>query len=193
MTDSYNNSLDKRKLIVPLVMLLMCMMCITGFAYAYSSTVLNIEDNPVNGVNYSIDYTDGTKNVLTGTIPTSEHDLTVYTEVVVGKSFDAYVSAGSFTRTIYVTVFTDTDLTVDLNAHVILDNVFATFITVSDVTVENVAGNTATAINLTFNVANKNLNEMGLSTDITDRASYNTALAELLTHKFNVTVTAEPN
>ena len=194
MEDYYlDSSTNKKRLIVPVILLMLCMVSLTGAAYAYSQTFVEIDENPIDGMHYSIDYTDNAKNVLTTKLAADEDDLTVYTEIVVGTSFDAFVSAGTFTRTMYVTVFTDMDTTFDLNASVTLDSVLSTFITIDDVAIDDVAGNTATQITLTFNVANTNLNDMGLTNTVSDRASYNAAFAELLTHTFDVTVIAEPN
>lgn len=194
MDDYYlDSSTSKKKLLVPIILLMLCAVSLTGAAYAYSQTFVELDDNTIDGFNYSIDYTDSSKNVITAKLPATDEDISVVTEIVVGTSFNAFTNAGTFSRTMYVTVFTDSDKTFDLNAHVTLDSVLSTFVTVSDVEIEDVAGNTATAINITFNVARVNLNDMGLTNTVSNRASFNAAFAELLTHEFNVTVTAEPN
>ena len=194
MDDYYpDSSTSKKRLLVPVILLMLCAISLTGAAYAYTQTFVELDDNPIDGYNYSIDYTDSNKNVLTAKLPATNEDISVVTEIVVGNSFNAYTNVGTFTRTMYVTVFTDSDKTFDLNAHVTLDSVLDKFITVSDVAIEDVAGNTATAINITFDVARVNLNTLGLTNTVEDRASYNAAYEELLTHEFNVTVTAEPN
>lgn len=198
MDDYYlDSSTNKKRLLVPVILLMLCAVSLTGAAYAYSQTFVGLDENPIDGFNYSIDYTNNNGEPITAksVLDANKDDLSVYTEIVVGKSFNAFTNKGSFTRTMYVTVFTDSDKTFDLNAHVTPDSVLSTFITVEDVAINNVEGNTTTQITLTFNVANKNLNDMGLTNEIVkdNRASFNAAYEELLTHKFNVTVTAEPN
>lgn len=194
MDDYYlDSSTNKKRLLVPIILLMLCAVSLTGAAYAYSQTFVELDENPIDGYNYSIDYTDSEKNVITAKLPATNEDVSVVTEIVVGKSFNAFTNAGTFTRTMYVTVFTDSDKTFDLNASVTLDSVLDKFITVSDVEIEDVTGNTATQITLTFNVARVNLNTLGLTNVVEDRASFNAAYEELFTHTFNVTVTAEPN
>lgn len=194
MDDYYlDSSTSKKRLLVPVILLMLCAVSLTGAAYAYSQTFVELDENPIDGFNYSIDYTDSNKNVITAKLPATNEDVSVVTEIVVGNSFNAFTNAGTFTRTMYVTVFTDSDKTFDLNASVTLDSVLSTFITVENVAVNDVEGNTATQITLTFNVANTNLNDMGLTNTVSDRASFNAAYEELFTHEFNVVVTAEPN
>ena len=99
----------RKKLLVPLVVLIMCGVALTGAAYAYSATV-TVQNNTVQGDFYSIDmYSDAAGNTnITGPL-TAGSDFKVYTTKTVGAGakYNANVEAGTFTRSVYVKVETD--------------------------------------------------------------------------------------
>ena len=64
----------KKKLLVPLIVLLLCAVSVIGAGYAYEST-LHVNDNPVDGAKITITYDGGS------TLPTADADsLVIYNE-----------------------------------------------------------------------------------------------------------------
>ena len=64
----------KKKLLVPLIVLLLCAVSVIGAGYAYEST-LHVNDNPVDGAKITITYNGGS------TLPTADADsLVIYNE-----------------------------------------------------------------------------------------------------------------
>ncbi len=58
---------SKKKLLVPLVVLMLCAVTLVGAAYAYTTSV-STTSNTLNGEFYSIDLYDGEKEVYTGDV-----------------------------------------------------------------------------------------------------------------------------
>ena len=70
----------KKKLLVPLIVLLLCAVSVIGAGYAYEST-LHVNDNPVDGAKITITYNGGS------TLPTADADsLVIYNEETWGMS-----------------------------------------------------------------------------------------------------------
>ena len=70
----------KKKLLVPLIVLLLCAVSVIGAGYAYEST-LHVNDNPVDGAKITITYNGGS------TLPTADADsLVIYNEEAWGMS-----------------------------------------------------------------------------------------------------------
>ena len=70
----------KKKLLVPLIVLLLCAVSVIGAGYAYEST-LHVNDNPVDGTKITITYNGGS------TLPTADADsLVIYNEETWGMS-----------------------------------------------------------------------------------------------------------
>ena len=69
---------SKKKLLVPLVVLMLCALSIVGVGYAYSTTVTNSGNN-IEPDYYSIDLYKGDNSVVTGDLEFSGK-VTVYTE-----------------------------------------------------------------------------------------------------------------
>lgn len=109
MTDMYNDQQGSRKkFLVPLVVLLLCGVAMTGAAFAYSTSVNGGGDVP--GDYYSIDvYSDAKgETVITQNLTPNEHFI-VYTEKTVGAGakYTAKVEAGTLKYTFYTKVATD--------------------------------------------------------------------------------------
>lgn len=102
-----NNSGNRKKLLVPLVVLLLCGVALTGAAYAYSTSV-TVNDNPVAGDYYSIDMYDApaASTAITEALE-ADSDFKVYTTHTVGGQYVAGVEGGTFERTVYVKITSD--------------------------------------------------------------------------------------
>ena len=98
----------RKKLLVPLVVLIMCGVALTGAAYAYSASTVTVQNNPINGDYYSIDMysSDAASTVITAPLAAGS-DFKVYTTKTVGSSYVAKIDAGTFTRTTWVKVSSD--------------------------------------------------------------------------------------
>lgn len=97
----------RKKLLVPLVVLIMCGVALTGAAYALATSV-TVEDNPVNGDYYSIDMYNSTGTATIDEALTAGTDFQVYTTKTVGDDYyTVKVDQTTFTRSVYVKVSSD--------------------------------------------------------------------------------------
>lgn len=98
----------RKKLLVPLVVLIMCSIALTGAAYAYSASTVTVQNNTINGDYYSIDMysSDAASTVITTPLAAGS-DFKVYTTKTVGNDYIAKIDAGTFTRTTWVKVSSD--------------------------------------------------------------------------------------
>ncbi len=135
----------RKKLLVPLVVLIMCGVALTGAAYAYSTSV-TMNGAAIQGDYYSIDMYDSNaanaepiENALV-----ADKDFKVYTTKIVGEDYVAKVENGSFTRTVYVKI--DSDLPSD-QKYTLTATANVTGVTASQITITptvTINGGTAT-------------------------------------------------
>lgn len=115
---------------IPLIALFICFLAIAGVgvAYAYNSSTIQINDNPVNEQYYTLDYTNDTGGMIATVlqIPVDTKDMTITTSVSVvddgdpatnDRTFNATINkvdnpatnTAQFTRTFYVKLASNMD------------------------------------------------------------------------------------
>ena len=105
---------------IPLIALFICFLAIAGVgvAYAFNSSTIQIDNNPVNEQYYTLDYTNEGGNAIYDVleIPTNSKDMTITTGIVANgvdpRTFKAVINedgTDSFTRTFYVKLASNMD------------------------------------------------------------------------------------
>lgn len=215
--DTYRETtIDKKRLLVPLIVLLMSTIALTGCAFAYAQSYVNVEDNPIDGEYYTLDYTNNLGVAIDDKL-IGENDIAVYTEITVSddpldsfariRDFKAYIGAGSFTRTFYVTLHTDMgdSRTFDLSGtcDATEESVLSQFITATSFAYEydsapvtTIKNGETVKVTVTFTVARTLVNDMtGVSPvgdNLLDYTDLVDTIADICTHTFSVNVSAVP-
>lgn len=106
MTDTYNDTTGSRKkFLIPLVVLLLCAVSLTGAGYAYNSTVTIGGGDMDSGV-YSVDtYTNGTASTVLITPADENNDLIVWTTATVHSTDNVTVRANSNGEQVIGTIY----------------------------------------------------------------------------------------
>lgn len=110
---------------IPLIALFICFLAIAGvgIAYAYNSSTIQINDNPVNEQYYTLDYTNGTGDAIYTVleIPADTKDMTITTHITANgvnpRTFNAILNeviapaenTASFERVFYVKLASNMD------------------------------------------------------------------------------------
>lgn len=190
--------------LIPLLTLLLCFTALTGCAYAYYHSTVEIGDNPLPADYVSIDYVDSTGTSIDVPISVVGDNLMIYTTITnVSDGADTFVASTDGTQIVtmkfFVKVSSDTAKTYtlavsdDLSDNSLLDALFAS-VTVDPI--ENVAKDTPTEITATFqvkSVSDLDTLDFGIADfHITDLATLQTALAKIDEQTITFTVTATP-
>lgn len=211
--DQYNlyTSDHKKALLVPVIVLLLFMTAFTGMAYAYSNVIVN--ENTLAGEYYQLDYTNDVGTPIDTVIGLNANkDFTAYTVTTIdedGRDFKAYIEQGSFTRSFYVTMHTDMgdSQQFTLVTQCPSESVLSQFITdVSIVCYDKTSGEAVTniingqivRIVMTFEIGETVcMNDItGITpngSDIEDTATLESALDDICTHTYSITVSATPS
>lgn len=107
--DMYSSGTSKKKMLVPLVVLMLCAVALVGAGYAYTASTVTSDDSPIDGDYYSIDmYSEKTgTTVVTAPLEANTHFKVYTTKIVGGEYYTAMVNATTLTYTAYIKVTTD--------------------------------------------------------------------------------------
>lgn len=205
---------------IPLIALFICFLAIAGVsvAYAYNSSTIQIDDNPVNEQYYTLDYTDNSGGVIATVLPASADDMTITTSLVTNgvRTFNAVINGDgtdSFTREFYVKLasnMADQNFAItgsvdksDTVINAIFGECTFNFYKGTGFTEEVTAGQfTASQSGVMYKVvltvpikANVDVKSLDLANGgnaIVDASTLATALGDLVNHKFSVTLNATP-
>ena len=110
MTETDNQTGSRKKLLVPVVALMICAVAFVGAAYAYTSS-FNVTDNKITGETFVLEVNDGEGELLTEPISIKAIDFT--TATVLGATNSVVVTANTLTANTYVGILeiNDSDAT----------------------------------------------------------------------------------
>lgn len=199
--DEYRESNSNRKrMLIPLLTLMLCVMALVSCAYAYNHSTLLIGDNEVETQYYVIDYTDDAGVSIDAPITVDEDGLILYTDIVnVQNGADTITvrtdGTQTFTMSFYVTVVSNDDtktfnLTVTSNVAEV--DVIKDLVTMEDVTINDVEKDTPTEVTVTFSV--KAVSDLStiVTTEINSYEDLDDVVDEIEGQKITFTVNATP-
>ena len=199
--DEYRESNSNRKrMLIPLLTLMLCVMALVSCAYAYNHSTLLIGDNDVDTQYYVIDYTDDTGVSIDAPITVDDDGLILYTDIVnVQGGADTITvrtdGTQTFTMSFYVTVVSNDEtktfnLTVTSNVAEV--DVLKDLIAMETVTINDVEKDTPTEVTVTFTV--KAVSDLStiVTTEINSYEDLDDVVDEIEGHKITFTVNATP-
>lgn len=199
--DEYRESNSNRKrMLIPLLTLMLCVMALVSCAYAYNHSSLLIGDNEVETQYYVIDYTDDAGVSIDAPITVDDDGLILYTDIVnVQGGADTITvrtdGTQTFTMSFYVTVVSNDDtktfnLTVTSNVAEV--DVIKDLVTIETVTINDVEKDTPTEVTVTFSV--KAVSDLStiVTTEINSYQDLDDVADEIEGHKITFTVNATP-
>lgn len=199
--DEYRESNSNRKrMLIPLLTLMLCVMALVSCAYAYNHSTLLIGDNDVDTQYYVIDYTDDSGVSIDAPITVDDDGLILYTDIVnVQGGADTITvrtdGTQTFTMSFYVTVVSNDDtktfnLTVTSNVAEV--DVIKDLVTMETVTINDVEKDTPTEVTVTFSV--KAVSDLStiVTTEINSYEDLDDVVDEIEGHKITFTVNATP-
>lgn len=192
MDNTYNDPQRNRKkeIAVAIVLLFLGIASLTGIAFAYSSDY-TLSGNEIDTEHFMLMQTDSEMNRIDTVLTGTGADLDIYTKITDGAVV-MYSGGADFTREFYITVVTDKDCQFTVSTVVTGDEFTAKLFTINDVDDVVVDGNTATKITVTFTpLVDVDLSEV-CTTDTTDLDNIADVQAEIESHTFTLTVSAEP-